>query len=46
MLLNFHKIAGGKRAHMHPVMSKLVDDEVRNKMELQKQERHSGIKSD
>jgi hypothetical protein len=30
--MNFHKIAGGKRAHMHPVLSKLVDGEVLEKM--------------
>ena len=32
VLMNFHKIAGGKRAHMHPVLSKLVDGEVLEKM--------------
>ena len=32
MLLNFHKIAGDKRAHMYPVMSQLVDDELLERM--------------
>lgn len=32
VLMNFHKIAGGKRAHMHPVIGKLVDGEVLERM--------------
>lgn len=32
VLMNFSQIAGGKRAHMHPVLSKLVDDEVLGRM--------------
>lgn len=32
VLMNFSQIAGGKHAHMHPVLSKLVDDEVLERM--------------
>jgi len=32
VLMNFHKIAGGKRAHMHPVLSQLVDGGVLERM--------------
>ena len=32
--MNFYQVASGKRAHMHPVLSQLVDDEVLERMNI------------